>query len=80
MKRYFIEISYKGTDFFGWQRQLNQISVQQEIEDSLSKLYSNEPISVVGCGRTDTGVHAKQYFLHVDLVEPDSWKNSLSSE
>jgi len=77
MKRYFIELSYKGTDFFGWQRQLNQNSVQQEIEDALSKMNSNEPISVVGCGRTDTGVHAKQYFLHVDLPGLDSIEKSL---
>lgn len=69
MNRYFIEISYNGSDFFGWQRQPKQISVQEEIEDVLSKIHSNQPISVVGCGRTDTGVHAKQYFLHVDLDE-----------
>ncbi|MCE2682552.1 MAG: tRNA pseudouridine(38-40) synthase TruA [Flavobacteriia bacterium] len=69
MKRYFIEIAYDGSSYFGWQRQPKQISVQQEIEENLSKLFSNEPIQVVGCGRTDTGVHAKQYFLHVDLPE-----------
>jgi len=69
MKRYFIEISYDGSDFFGWQRQPKQISVQEVIEDVLSKIHSNQPVSVVGCGRTDTGVHAKQYFLHVDLDE-----------
>lgn len=69
MKRYFFEISYKGTDYFGWQRQPKQISVQEEIEETLSKLHSNTPVSIVGCGRTDTGVHAKQYFFHVDLPE-----------
>ena len=69
MKRYFIEIAYDGSSYFGWQRQPKQKSVQQEIEENLSKLFSNEPIHVVGCGRTDTGVHAKQYFLHVDLPE-----------
>ena len=69
MKRYFIEIAYDGSTYFGWQRQPKQNSVQQEIEENLSKLFSNEPIQVVGCGRTDTGVHAKQYFLHVDLPE-----------
>ena len=69
MNRYFIEIAYNGGSYFGWQRQPSQISVQQEMEENLSKLYSNEPIHVVGCGRTDTGVHAKQYFLHVDLPE-----------
>lgn len=67
MKRYFFEISYNGTTFYGWQRQPKQISVQEEIENALSKIYSNRPITIVGCGRTDTGVHAKHYFFHVDL-------------
>lgn len=66
-QRYFIELSYDGTDFYGWQRQPKQISVQEEIENNLSKLYSNTPVVVVGCGRTDTGVHAQHYVLHVDL-------------
>ena len=69
LKRYFFEISYKGTAFFGWQRQLNQISVQEEIEQALSKIHSNLSISIVGCGRTDSSVHAQQYFFHVDLLE-----------
>ena len=67
MERFFFEISYNGTEYFGWQRQPKQISVQVEIETCLSKLYSNKKIEIVGCGRTDTGVHAKQYFFHVDL-------------
>lgn len=67
MKRYFFELSYNGKEYFGWQRQPKQNSVQQEIEETLSKLQSNQPVNVVGCGRTDTGVHAHQYFLHVDL-------------
>jgi tRNA pseudouridine38-40 synthase len=69
MQRYFLELAYDGTDFFGWQRQTNEISVQEVIEDALSKLYSNTPVKVVGCGRTDTGVHARHYILHVDLPE-----------
>jgi tRNA pseudouridine38-40 synthase len=72
MKRYFVEISYRGTDFFGWQRQPREISIQEEIENALSKINSNRPISVLGCGRTDTGVHAKQFFFHVELDEIDS--------
>ncbi|TNF47149.1 MAG: tRNA pseudouridine(38-40) synthase TruA [Bacteroidetes bacterium] len=67
MERFFFEISYNGTEYFGWQRQPKQISVQEEIETCLIKLYSNKKIEIVGCGRTDTGVHAKQYFFHVDL-------------
>jgi tRNA pseudouridine38-40 synthase len=72
LQRYFIEISYKGTDYFGWQRQPRQISLQEVVENALSKIYSNQAISIVGCGRTDTGVHAKQYFFHVDLEPLDS--------
>ncbi len=64
-KRLFLEISYDGTNYYGWQRQPDFISVQQAIEEVLSKLY-NQAIYIVGCGRTDTGVHANQYFLHFD--------------
>lgn len=67
MHRYVFELSYNGKAFFGWQRQPKQISVQEAIEDALSKLNRNIPIPVVGCGRTDSGVHAKHYVLHVDL-------------
>ncbi len=67
MQRYFIELSYNGTDFFGWQKQPREISVQEVIEEVLTKLYSNQPIKVVGCGRTDSGVHAKHFILHTDL-------------
>lgn len=69
MQRYFIELAYNGTKYFGWQRQPREISVQEVIEDVLTKLHSNEIIKVVGCGRTDTGVHAKHYILHVDFPE-----------
>ncbi|MDB2656470.1 tRNA pseudouridine(38-40) synthase TruA [Crocinitomicaceae bacterium] len=67
LQRYFIELCYDGTDYFGWQKQPKDISVQEVIESQLSKLHSNQPISVVGCGRTDTGVHAHHYILHVDI-------------
>ena len=72
MQRYFIELSYNGATFFGWQRQPKQLSVQEEIENAFTKLNSNIPITVVGCGRTDSGVHANHYVLHVDLQKvPD---------
>ena len=67
MQRYFIELSYNGRDFHGWQIQPNAVTIQEVIEECLSKLHSNETKKVVGCGRTDTGVHAKHYALHVDL-------------
>jgi tRNA pseudouridine38-40 synthase len=64
--RYFIHLAYNGKTFHGWQKQPNAPTVQSEIEERLSLLLRQE-IEVVGCGRTDTGVHAKQYFLHFDL-------------
>tara|TARA_Y100000385_G_C13102054_1_gene645163 strand:+ start:199 stop:933 length:735 start_codon:yes stop_codon:yes gene_type:complete len=69
MQRYFIDLSYNGRDYHGWQIQPNAITIQEVIEDCLSKLHSNNRIKVIGCGRTDTGVHAKHYVLHLDLGE-----------
>ncbi len=66
--RYFAEIAYRGTAYHGWQRQPNAPSVQQTIEEAL-ELILRETIEIVGCGRTDTGVHARQYVLHFDCVE-----------
>ena len=66
-QRYFIEISYNGKNYHGWQVQPNAISVQEVLNDCLTKLLREE-IYVVGAGRTDTGVHAKQLFAHFDLV------------
>lgn len=64
--RYFIELSYDGSPFVGWQRQPKGDSVQSSLEDALKTLLQ-KPISVVGAGRTDAGVHARQLFTHVDL-------------
>jgi len=66
LNRYFFEISYCGTVYHGWQRQNGQISVQQCIEERLSKFIPQNNIKIIGCGRTDTGVHAKNYFFHLD--------------
>jgi tRNA pseudouridine38-40 synthase len=63
--RYFLEIAYDGTNFHGWQIQPNGRSVQEEINKFLSVL-TRETIMVTGCGRTDTGVHASQFYLHFD--------------
>lgn len=68
MKRYFLHLAYKGTNFFGWQIQPAHRSVQAVLENALSKLHSNEPIGITGCGRTDTGVHASSYYAHFDSV------------
>lgn len=64
--RYFVELAYNGTHYFGWQRQPKQITVQEKIEHAFSTILRTQ-IAVMGCGRTDTGVHAMQYFLHFDM-------------
>jgi len=64
--RYFFEISYNGTHYHGWQNQKNAVGVQQVVEEALSKLLREE-ISIVGSGRTDTGVHCIQQFFHTDI-------------
>ena len=75
MQRLSIELAYNGSDFFGWQIQPKQISVQETIEKALSKLFDAQKIDIVGCGRTDTGVHAKHYIAHVDL--PEKWDEEV---
>ncbi|MDE6007768.1 MAG: tRNA pseudouridine(38-40) synthase TruA [Muribaculaceae bacterium] len=64
--RYFVRLSYNGAGFHGWQTQPNALSVQQKIEESLS-IVLRTPITIVGAGRTDAGVHAKEMFAHFDL-------------
>jgi tRNA pseudouridine38-40 synthase len=73
--RYFIKLSYKGTRYHGWQVQPNASSVQQILTDDLSLLLGEE-IKLTGCGRTDTGVHARVFYAHLDVngkevEEPD---------
>jgi tRNA pseudouridine38-40 synthase len=65
-QRYFIELSYKGTDFHGWQYQTNGLSIQQVLEETLSKRL-RQPVTIMGSGRTDARVHARQQFAHMDL-------------
>ena len=63
--------SYKGTNYYGWQKQVGFVSVQSKIEEVLSQIY-DAPISILGSGRTDAGVHAKkQYFHFVSEKEKD---------
>lgn len=63
--RYFARLAYNGTAYFGWQKQPQQLSVQEQIESALSTVF-NTQTEIVGCGRTDTGVHAREYFIHFD--------------
>jgi len=79
--RYFLELAYKGTDFHGWQEQPNAVSVQSTIEDALSLLLK-KPTKIIGAGRTDAGVHAKQMFAHFDsepIVDLMELKRRLNS-
>lgn len=66
--RYFIVFSYFGKPYHGWQRQPNALSVQQVLEESLS-IILRKTITVLGAGRTDTGVHAKYMVAHFDVDE-----------
>mgnify|MGYP005991363573 CR=1 FL=1 len=63
--RYFIELSYLGKNYHGWQIQPDAKSVQEELNKAISVVLQEE-ISIVGAGRTDTGVHASQMFAHFD--------------
>jgi tRNA pseudouridine38-40 synthase len=65
--RYFIEIAYYGASYCGWQRQPNALSVQQVLEEAMT-IFLRTSITVVGAGRTDAGVHAKQLFAHFDFL------------
>jgi len=68
--RYFIQLSYDGTRYHGWQVQENAHSVQNEVEKALTVI-ARETIGIVGAGRTDTGVHAACYFAHFDSIRTD---------
>lgn len=63
--RYFLELSYNGKNYHGWQNQPHAISVQEVLEKALSTLL-NQPTAIVGAGRTDAGVHAKKMFAHFE--------------
>ena len=65
--RYFIELSYLGKNYHGWQIQPDANSIQEELNKAISTVLQEE-ICVVGAGRTDTGVHAEQMFAHFDTL------------
>lgn len=80
MPRYFVKLAYDGTPFHGWQIQQNAHTVQEEIEKGLSTILGAKT-EVVGCGRTDTGVHAKEFYLHFDTekeLDNEQLKNKLN--
>lgn len=63
--RYAIDICFDGTDYAGWQRQNNAMTVQQRIEDAM-EVFFREKVPILGAGRTDSGVHARQLIAHFD--------------
>lgn len=71
--KYFFHIGYNGSNYRGWQTQVGVVSVQSKLEEIFRKILK-EPIICFGCGRTDAGVHADQYFFHIEipmLLHPD---------
>lgn len=83
MPRYFMELCFDGTPYRGWQRQLAAPSVQEEVERAFRLKLRAPHMTVVGCGRTDTGVHASNYFLHFEteqpLAAPDAFTQAMNS-
>lgn len=83
-KRFFIEIAYDGSAYHGWQIQPNAISVQEKLNEALQILL-REDVETIGAGRTDTGVHAKQLYVHFDTHNvlfstfPEKAKQSLNA-
>ena len=79
--RYFIEFAYNGKNFHGFQSQPDAASVQETLEKALSTLF-RETIAIVGAGRTDSGVHAKQMYAHFETeleLDSDYWTHKLNS-
>ncbi|WP_316800053.1 tRNA pseudouridine(38-40) synthase TruA [Pedobacter frigidisoli] len=67
-KRYFIQIAYDGSLYHGWQVQPNAVTVQELLDKAMSTYY-RQPVETLGCGRTDTGVHATDFYAHFDVVD-----------
>ena len=78
--RYFLQLAYRGTNYHGWQRQPNGLSVQEVLETALTTVL-RQPIAIVGSGRTDAGVHAGEQFAHfeTDATLPEHFIRSLNS-
>ncbi len=78
--RYFLTLAYRGTRYAGWQRQPDAPNVQETMEQALATIL-RYPVAVTGCGRTDTGVHARYYVAHIDTegALPSTFLYSLNS-
>ena len=80
MHNYKITIEYDGSDFVGWQRQDNGLSIQQLIEESIQKL-TNKTTTIIGAGRTDAGIHAEGQvasFELENLIDTDTIRDGLN--
>lgn len=81
MQRYLLKIAFDGTDYHGWQVQPNGITVQEQLQFSMTKLYGFAP-GITGCSRTDAGVHACEFYCHFDLegkIPTEGIVNGLNS-
>lgn len=76
MRNLKVMMAFRGTRYHGFQRQNNAITVQQVVEEALSRLL-NEPVSIQGCSRTDTGVHAKQFCFSMQTEKPIPHRNFI---
>lgn len=72
-KRYFIQIAYDGSLYHGWQVQPNAVTVQELLDKAMSTFF-RQPIETLGCGRTDSGVHATDFYAHFDIDELEESK------
>lgn len=77
MSRFFLELAYNGTAYKGWQWQPKAPSVQAELERALRFALRLEKVNAVGCGRTDTGVHASRYYAHFDVPDDQELDHRL---
>lgn len=81
MTRYFFHIAYRGTSYRGWQRQPNVRSIQEVLEKYLARTLKRDYLSIIGCGRTDAGVHASQFVFHLDIeTVPTRFKYKLNKQ
>ena len=69
MRNLKVMMAFRGTNYHGFQRQPNALTVQEVVEGALSKLL-NEPVTIYGCSRTDTGVHAQQFCFSMQTEKP----------
>lgn len=75
--RYFIRLSFDGANFHGWQIQKNANTIQAELNLALSTILKKNEIDTIGCGRTDTGVHAKIFFVHYEQEPIESLREFI---